>query len=165
MKKAVSQILAEISKLKTRDARIRALQQNNDYAIRTVLQGNFDPRIRWLLPEGSVPYKKNDLPDLESVFYAEARKLYLFVEGGNKDLSAGRREQLFIEMMEQLDKRDAAMLEVLKDKRLEDLYPGIDRDVVMGAFPGLIASIEMPQAPPKSTAKRTPRTPRSRRKA
>ncbi len=161
MKKAVSQILAEISKLKTREMRVMALQQNNDYAIRTVLQGNFDSRIRWLLPEGAVPYKKNELPDLEHIFYAEARKLYLFVEGGNKDLSAGRREQLFIEMMEQLDKRDAAMLEALKDKKLEDLFPGIDRDIVMAAFPGLLARLTMPETPPKPSPKRTPR----RRKA
>lgn len=162
MKKAISQILAEISKLKTQDARVRALKANDSYALKTVLQGNFDSRIHWLLPEGDVPYKKNDLPDLEHIFYAEARKLYLFVEGGNKDLSSGRREQLFIEMMEQLDKGDAAMLEALKDKQLERLYPGIDSDVVMGAFPGLIASITMPETPPKPAPKRTPR---SRRKA
>ena len=31
--------------------------------IRMVIKSSFDPKIKWVLPEGAVPYKPNDAPD------------------------------------------------------------------------------------------------------
>ena len=28
-----------------------------------VIKSSFDPKIKWVLPEGAVPYKPNDAPD------------------------------------------------------------------------------------------------------
>lgn len=137
MKLGVAEILQNISKLPRRDQRLAELQKHADnMPLKTVLQGAFDPRIKWLLPEGTPPYKKSDLPDLEGVFYAECRKLYLFVEGGNGNLKPVRREALFIQLLESLAPADADLLCAIKDKKMP--YKGINHQLVREAFPGLL---------------------------
>jgi hypothetical protein len=136
MKKGVAEILGEISKISSKKTRVEELRKNENTTIKTVLQGAFDPRVEWLLPKGVPPYKKNDLTDLESVFYAEARKLYLFVKGGNDSLQPLRREALFIEMLENLAPADAELLCSIKDKKLP--FKGITPSIVREAFPGLL---------------------------
>lgn len=137
MKLGVAEILTQISKISRRDARVAELQKHKgNAALLSVLQGAFDPRIEWVLPPGIPPYKKNDLPDLQSVFYKEIRKLYLFVKGGNDNLKPLRRETLFIELLEQLDPADADLLCLIKDKKLP--YKGINAQLVREAFPGLL---------------------------
>ncbi|NDB83826.1 MAG: hypothetical protein EB127_14045, partial [Alphaproteobacteria bacterium] len=59
-----------------------------------------------------------------------------FLEGGNNDLTKLKREQLFIGLLESLDKEDAKLLCAVKDKKLP--YKGITQQVVKDAFPGLI---------------------------
>jgi len=136
--KTVSETLKEISALKNKKDRVAALRQHNDYTTRTVLQGAFDDRVIWQLPEGDVPYKKNTLPDLDGVIHTEARKLYLFVYGGNPNLTQLRREALFIEFLENLDAGDAEMVAAMKDKKLPPSMKGITVDVVREAFPKLL---------------------------
>ena len=137
MKLGVAEILTKIAKMPRRADRVTELQKHRDNsALMTVLQGAFDPRIEWMLPEGTPPYKKNDLPDAESVFYAECRKLYLFVKGGNDNLKPLRREALFIQLLESLAPADADLLCAVKDKKLP--YKGINAQLVREAFPGLL---------------------------
>lgn len=136
MKVGVAETLKKIAALKTKEEKIRALRENDNFAIRTILQGAYDKNIKWLLPPGEVPYKKSTLEDLEHVFYAECRKLYLFVEGGNPGLSQLRRETLFIELMESVAPADAELLTFVKDKKIP--YKGITPALVKEAFPGLI---------------------------
>ena len=137
MKLGVAEILASISKLNRRDQRLAELQKHaGNAALKTVLQGAFDPRIKWLLPEGVPPFKKNDLQDAEGVFYAECRKLYLFVQGGNDNLKPARREALFIQLLESLAPADADLLCAIKDKKMP--YKGINAQLVKEAFPGLL---------------------------
>ena len=136
MKLGVAEILGKIANLKTKEEKIAALRHVDNFAIRTVLQGAYDKNIKWLLPPGEVPYKKNDLKDLESVLYSEIRKLYLFIEGGNPNLKQLRRETLFIELLESIAPADAELLASIKDKKLP--YKGITEAIVKEAFPGLI---------------------------
>jgi len=136
MKLGVAEILEKVSKISRRSDKVNELRKHDSFALRTVLQGALDPRVEWLLPEGTPPFKKNDLVDLESVLYAEARKLYLFVRGGNDSLKPLKRETLFIELLETLDPADADLLCAVKDKKIP--YKGINRQLVREAFPGLL---------------------------
>jgi len=136
MKLSVSEILKKASEMKNENDRIQWLRNNNSVALESVLRGAFDPRIKWLLPEGAPPYKPNDLVDQQNKLYAEARKLYLFIEGGNPDLKQLRRETLFVELLESVDPEDAKLLLAIKDKHLP--YPGVTPDVVTKAFPGIL---------------------------
>jgi hypothetical protein len=136
MKLSVAEILKRASEMKDENARVQWLRNNNSVALESVLRGAFDPRIKWLLPEGNPPYKPNDLVDQQNKLYAEARKLYLFIEGGNPNLKQIRRESLFIELLEAVDPEDAKLLLAIKDKHLP--YPGVTPEVVSKAFPGIL---------------------------
>lgn len=132
----ISEILKKASEITDDAVRVMWLQQNDNPTLRTVLQGAYDPNIKWLLPEGNPPYKPNDLVDQQHRLFTEARKFYLFVEGGNSNLNQLRREALFIELLESLDPEDAKLVLSIKDKTLP--YPGVTPNIVNLAFPGLI---------------------------
>jgi hypothetical protein len=135
MKLSISEILQKASEMKDEAARINWLRQNNSVALETILRGAFDPSIKWLLPEGNPPYKPNDLVDQHHRLFTEIRKMYLFIEGGNPDLKQLRRESLFVEILETVDPEDAKLLLAVKEKHLP--YPGVTRDVIRKAFPGI----------------------------
>ena len=138
MKLSISEVLKKASAIKEENARIGWLRQNSSTTLQMILRGALDPKVKWLLPEGAPPYKENDLVDQESVLYSESRRLYLFTEGGNPNLKQTRREYLFIQLLESIDKEDAKLMIAVKDKKLP--YKGINADIVNKAFPGLIAA-------------------------
>ena len=138
MQPGVSEILNKVSKLKKEQEKIDELQRNKCPALLTILQGAFDDRIKWLLPEGVPPYRPNPAPETHNVLHSEIRKMYLFVEGGNPNLKQVRREALFIELLESVDPDDAKLMLAVKDKRLP--YPNITVELVNKAFPGLIVA-------------------------
>lgn len=131
----MSEVFQKVESAPTTADKIRILQENKHQPVIDVLQGVFDARIKWLLPEGPVPYKPSKRENIESALYSETRRLYLFVEGGNPRLSQTKREALFIELLENLDPRDAKLLEQVKDKKLP--YPSITADIFQAAFPNV----------------------------
>lgn len=136
MRLGIAEVLEKISKLKKKEQKIEALKQNDSYAMRTILQAAFDPRIKFVLPEGTPPYKANDLPDQEGVLHREARKLVHFVEGGTPNLPIVKRETMFIELLENAAPADALLLLSIKEKKLP--YKGINAELVKEAYPGLL---------------------------
>ena len=136
MELLISEILDKVSKIKSKKDKVKFLQDNNTDSLRMVLKSAFDPKIKWLLPEGDVPYKRNDAPEgtEHSVLAYEARKLYHFLEGGNADISQGKRETMFIQMLEGLHESEADVLCAAKDKVLHQKYKGLSEPVVKEAF-------------------------------
>jgi len=132
----VAEFLENVSKFKKKEEKVSVLRQNDNFVIKTVLQGAFDPRIKWLLPEGDPPYKPTELVDQENVLIHDARKLVHFIEGGNPGLKQLKREAMFVEMLETVSPADAKLLCAIKDKKLP--WKGITAEIVSEAFPGLI---------------------------
>lgn len=137
MQPGVSEILNKVSKLKKEQEKIDELRRNQCPALLTVLQGAFDDRIKWQLPEGVPPYRPNPAPETHNVLHSEIRKMYLFVEGGNPNLKQVRREALFIEMLESVHHEDAKIILAIKEKKTP--AKGLTKDIVNKAFPGLCA--------------------------
>jgi hypothetical protein len=136
MRVGLAEFLDKVSKLKRKEDKIAALRYNDSFQIRTILQAAFDPRVKWLLPEGTPPYTPNTLVDQENVLINDCRKLIYFVEGGSPNLKAIRRETMFVEMLESVAPADAVLLCALKEKKLP--YKGITVDLVREAFPDLL---------------------------
>ena len=134
MRNNVSTILKMISDL-PKSQRVSALRQNDSDVMRIVLQYCYHDQIKWLLPEGDVPYTPNANEDQRNMFFSQARTLYLYVEGGNPNLKQLRREQLFIALLESIDPEDAKLVCSIKDKKLP--YKGIKREMVLEAYPEL----------------------------
>jgi hypothetical protein len=131
----VAEFLENVSKLKTKAEKVEALRHNDSTVLRMVLQGAFDPNVKWLLPPGNPPYKPNELTDQEHMFIREHRKIPYFIEGFYPNLKQIKREAMFIEMLESISPKDAAMLCAVKDKKLP--FKGINADIVTEAFPDL----------------------------
>ena len=136
MQVSVSEFLEKVGKLKRTQEKVDALKANDSYVLRVILQGAFDPTVKWVLPEGEPPYKPNDLTDQEHVLINEARKILYFVEGFYDNLTTTKREQMFIELLERVDPKDAKLLCSIKDKKLP--FNGITINHVKDAFPGMI---------------------------
>ena len=104
----------------------------DNYAIKTLLQYAFDKNLKLILPEGEPPYKKDDAPLGMSPanFYQQVKKLYVFTRA---DLSAVRREQLFIQLLEGLHPSEAEVCILIKDQAITSKYPGITADLVVKA--------------------------------
>jgi hypothetical protein len=132
----ISEILDKVSKAKTKQNKVALLKQYNSPALRMVIKSSFDPKIKWALPEGEVPFKRNDAPagTEHSVLSYESRKLYHYIEGGNNLLSQRKRETMFVQMLEGLHETEAEVLIAAKDGVLHQMYKGLSANVVKEAF-------------------------------
>jgi hypothetical protein len=132
----ISEVLSKLAKAKTKDQKVRILRENDTSPLRMILKASFDPSIEWELPEGEVPYKVNDAPDgTEHTNLAhESRLLFHFIKGGNPKLSALRRENMFLQLLEGLSKEEAEIIIAAKDGALHRKYKGLSDAVVKEAF-------------------------------
>ena len=101
-----------------------------------IIKASFDPKIEWVLPEGNVPFKRNDAPEgtEHSTLAYEARKLWHFIKGDDNGTAQFKKEQMFIQMLEGLHESEADLLVAAKDKRLHQVYKGLSEPVVIEAF-------------------------------
>ena len=136
MELLISEILDKVSKIKSKKEKVNFLREHNSDSLRMVIKSAFDPKIKWLLPEGDVPYSRNDAPEgtEHSVLAYESRKLYHFLEGGNASITQNKRELMFVQMLEGLHESEADVLCAAKDKILHKKYKGLSEPVVKEAF-------------------------------
>jgi len=134
----LSEVLAKVSKQRTKAKKIQVLKENESLHLKAILIWNFDDTVVSVLPEGEVPYNKNEAPaGTEHTYLAhEWKVLYNFVKGGNDTLSTIRRETMFIQMLEGLHPEEAEIVCLTKDKQLQSKYK-ITYDMVKEAYPDI----------------------------
>lgn len=136
MRLALFQVLEAASKEKASKDKVAVLQQHDSGPLRMILKYALDPNIVWDLPDTDPPYTPCPHPGQETRLISEARRLYLFIRGGNPNLSQIKREALYIELLESIDPKDAVLLNSIKNKKIP--YKGITAKLVNEAFPDLI---------------------------
>ena len=134
----LSEVLAKVSKQRTKAKKIQVLKENESLHLKAILIWNFDDTVVSVLPEGEVPYNKNEAPaGTEHTYLAhEWKVLYNFVKGGNDSLRPVKREQLFLQLLEGLHPDEADIVCLVKDKNLTEKYK-LTRPVVEEAFPDI----------------------------
>jgi len=134
----LSEVLAKVSKQRTKAKKIQVLKENESLHLKSVLIWNFDDTVVSVLPEGPVPFDKNEAPaGTEHTYLAHEHKiLYNFIKGGNDFLKPVKREQLFLQLLEGLHSDEAEVICLMKDKKLTDKYK-ITKAVVTEAFPDI----------------------------
>ena len=140
---SLSEIVAKACELPTREAKIEWIRRNKSDALRTILMLMYDKRYEWNIPNQSPPpYTPSPHVESQGMLYRQVRKLRYFIKGFDGDrLQQYRREFLFIEMLETIDKDDAKLMErVLMQTPPE----GLPADVVNEAL-GLQLPLEAPQ--------------------
>ena len=132
------EILELVSKARTVEKKAQILKEYETDALKALMIWNFDSTVVSVVPDGQVPYKKNEAPlgtDHTSL-RKEWRNLYHFVKGGNDSLSNIRRETMFIQLLEGLHPNEAEIVCLVKDKILETKYK-LSQKVVEKAFPDI----------------------------
>jgi len=131
-----SEILTRLGKIKSKKDKVNFLKQHNTDALRQIIKSSFDPKIKWALPFGEVPFIPNEAPEgtEHNVLSYEARKLYHYIEGGNPQLSQNKREMMFVQLLEGLHPDEAEIVVAAKDKVLHQKYKGLSANVVKEAF-------------------------------
>ena len=135
----VHEILDLVEEQRSKAKKIEILKEYETPALKSIFIWNFDPSVVSLLPEGEVPFNKNDVPvgtDHTSL-RREYKQMYHFVKGGNDQLSGLRRESMFIQMLEGLHPDEAEILCLIKDGQLNKKYK-ITREIVETAYPDII---------------------------
>jgi len=134
----MNEVLELVSEQKSDLKKIAVLQEYECDILKSLFIWNFDDSVISLLPQGTVPYKPNENPlgTDHSSLRREQRNLYMFVKGGNDQLSTIRRETIFIQLLEGLHPKEADIVIAVKDGALEDMYD-IPFEIVEEAYPDI----------------------------
>jgi hypothetical protein len=132
------EILELVSKTRGVEKKAEILKEYETDALKALMIWNFDTTVISIVPEGVVPYKKNEAPlgTDHTTLRREWRNLYHFVKGGNDTLSNIRRETMFIQMLEGLHPSEAEIICLVKDKSLETKYK-LSQSIVEKAYPDI----------------------------
>ena len=134
----VHEILGHVSKQRSVAKKVEVLKEYRNDALTAILIWNFDDTVISALPEGEVPFNKNEVPvgtDHTSL-RKEWKNLYHFIKGGNDRLSKTRRETMFIQMLEGLHPDEAEIICLVKDKNLGTKFK-LTKEQVTKAFPDI----------------------------
>ena len=147
--KMTHEIFSVANNIKKDEERIDWIRENATKAVIELLRFNFNPVV-FLLPEGRPDLTEGSEDDLRpqnsyfpnlgasddgATLNYEVRRLYLFVEGGNPNLTNVKRETLWIELVNSLHPSEADDLWHMKDHALQKKYKKITHLVAATAFP------------------------------
>jgi hypothetical protein len=110
----------------------------DDFAFKTVLKCAFDTEYKFVLPEGSPPFKPAPQPIgmTAANLRMETKKFYIFTKFS--DVKRLRREQLYVQLLESLHASEVKIINAIKDQKLDALYPKITAEFVKKNFPDVL---------------------------
>ena len=139
----VHELLEAIDSERTKAKKVSLLKEHGDNSIKSLFIWNFDETVVSMLPDGAVPYQPVDSDQIanreagvanRSTIRAKADMFYNFVKGGNDGLNKGRREMMFIQLLEGLHQEEAAIVCLAKDGQIGKRYK-ITRACISEAYP------------------------------
>ena len=132
----MSEVLTKVNNAKDKAKKIAVLKEHDSEPLRMLIKSSFDPKIKWVVPEGQVPYKPNEAPEgtEHTLLSQEVRRFYHYIEGADNQTPRMRKETMFIQMLEGLHKSEAEVVCYAKDKILHQKYKGLSDSVVKTAF-------------------------------
>ena len=152
--KQVFEILKELGEIKHEDLRAEWLRDNfSDHKpLHYILMMNFSDTIVSVFPEGVPPFnqEEQDGPSRSSL-WQYLNVFPVFVQSAqSQKMTALKREQILIEMLEALDNEEALVFCAAKDRKLEESFD-ISLEVVLEAFPELGIVCEKPRVVKEKT--------------
>ena len=140
------ELLKAAVKMPTRKDKIDILQAyaarkpNYSESLRYLVELLYHPAVSFDLPAGDPPFRPIDAADEElahTTLLTELRNVKLFLKGANRRIPTDMvRERTFVQTLEKLCVREAKLLLMCKDKKLDKrVYPTIDASLFREAFP------------------------------
>ena len=129
------EVLEKASKARSKEKKIKILQENETWALKDILIGTYSEEIEFNLPPGEPPYRASQPHNAPTNLQRKNTEFRYFFKGGPGDkMSALKREGLFIGLLESVHPEDAKLvINMINKVKIQ----GITKNVVMEAFPGL----------------------------
>ncbi len=132
--KSLSKILKTTSEIAGKEEKIKYLRDNMTRPLAILIEMAYRGDTVWNLPEGDPPYKPSEY-DNPGALIKEVRRLYMFVDDNQPNLHKIKRERLFIDILEFVDKDDAVLLLGVKNGKLP--YNRLTKKFMQEALPEL----------------------------
>jgi hypothetical protein len=133
----VFEVLKKVADAKEASEKISLLKSNDTPALRTILQGCYNPNIKLNLPETDPPYTPNQPQSVPYNLLSRWKDFGYFVGSKSAKLGKIKTESIFIQLLEAIHPEDAKVVLQMKSKKPFD---GLDVSVVREAFPKLLPS-------------------------
>ena len=129
------EVLEKASKARSKEKKIKILQENETWALKDILIGTYSEEIEFNLPPGEPPYRASQPHNAPTNLQRKNTEFRYFFKGGPGDkMSALKREGLFIGLLESVHPEDAKLvINMINKVKIQ----GITKNVVMEAFPTL----------------------------
>jgi hypothetical protein len=142
--KYIYTVLDAANKAKTKADKVAVLQKYNSQGLRDMLYCQYS-NIEFILPEGAPPFdefdsSKRQIPKQLSKIGPKLLKYFVKDGPGQKWISV-RRERKFLDLIEVIHPLDAKVVIAAKDKKLQEEYPTVTKNVVQAAFPTLLGNL------------------------
>lgn len=139
--KPLYEIFDAFEECKTKKERMEVIEKNLSQLLVDVFKLTYHPQFQWKIKEMPDNYKvpTDMLPGITHDSLAhQLRRLYIFQVGNQtaESLTEKRRNELFIQMLESIEPREAEILLGIFQKDLG--VKGLDYKFVKEAFPNLI---------------------------
>jgi hypothetical protein len=119
-------------------------------SLKFFVEATYHPDVIFDLPAGTPPYKPLDALDETMAFsnlFNELKKIKQFCNCPAKIQNKLIRERGFVQMLERLAPREAKLLLMIKDKKLDKrIYPTVDEKLFREAFPDWLPGTESKNA-------------------
>ncbi len=136
MKLGISEILDRVQKARGKAKKIEELHKWAQPALFDIFRLCYD-KIEWELPAGTCPYKSSPYLDQQGNLLMNMKLIARhFLKGSNPELHQIKREQMYIQFLENLDKDDAVLIESVRNGLMP--YSTITKELIEEAFPGLL---------------------------
>ena len=128
-------VMEDFTKAKTKAEKIAVLRSNESWALKDILKGSLDPKVKWHLPEGAPPYQPSSHSEPMASIFRENTKFRYFVKNNNINISQMKREQIFIGVLEAVHPKDAELVISMINKKSP--VKGLTYKIAQEAFPDL----------------------------
>ena len=128
-------VFEDYAKAKTKAEKVAILRSNESWALKDILKGSLDPKVKWHLPEGAPPYQPSSQSEPMASILRENTKFRYFVKNNNVNISQMKREQIFIGVLEAVHPKDAELVISMINKKSP--VKGLTLKIAQEAFPDL----------------------------
>ena len=136
MSEKISNILQLIEDADSENKKIKILKKNDNFVLRTILQGNFNDNIKFDMPDGTPPLK--ELDEDTKVINLDDNLMKKICQSCDKRNHQWKRERIFTECINNLNEEERDIIIAMKDKTISELYPSITYELVKEAYPKIL---------------------------
>jgi hypothetical protein len=128
-------VMEDFTRAKSKAEKVAVLRSNESWALKDLLKGTLDPKVKWDLPEGAPPYQPSSHSEPMASIFRENTKFRYFVKNNNINISQIKREQIFIGVLEAVHPKDAELVINMINKKSP--VKGLTLKIAQEAFPDL----------------------------